>query len=67
MLRTEMPIFDEDLDMAGTVDFLGQDSTGAFHICEWKRVPDYESKAEVWSSCSIPPPLPGPMNPPGRL
>lgn len=26
-------------------DFLGQDPSGAFHLCEWKRAVDYEKKA----------------------
>eukprot|EP00668_Euglena_longa_P001363 GGOE01001616.1.p1 GENE.GGOE01001616.1~~GGOE01001616.1.p1 ORF type:complete len:536 (+),score=108.24 GGOE01001616.1:52-1659(+) len=44
-VRTEMSIYDEDLDLAGVVDFLGQDQSGAFHLCEWKRAVDYEKKA----------------------
>eukprot|EP00667_Euglena_gracilis_P006560 EG_transcript_6616 len=44
-VRTEMSIYDEDLDLAGVVDFLGQDPSGAFHLCEWKRAVDYEKKA----------------------
>lgn len=35
--RTEWRIFDEDYGVAGTLDFLEQDSEGVFNIYDWKR------------------------------
>jgi hypothetical protein len=52
-VRTEMPVFDEDLDLMGSIDFLGQDASGAFHLAEWKRSEDFEKKAvEVYASAA---------------
>ena len=49
--RTELPIFDEDLDLAGSVDFIGVDEAGVYHICDWKRAREFENKStETYAS-----------------
>lgn len=35
--RTEWRVFDEDLGVAGTLDFLERDAQGRFNIYDWKR------------------------------
>ena len=35
--RTEWSIFDEDLMLAGQIDCVFRDSSGKFHMCDWKR------------------------------
>jgi len=35
--RTEWEIFDPDADLAGSIDMVFKDSSGLFHIYDWKR------------------------------
>ena len=42
--RTEMVVYDEDLDIAGSIDLLAVDDRGVFYICDWKRKADFATK-----------------------
>jgi len=48
--RTEMVVFDEDLDLAGSIDFVGVDDDGVYHICDWKRSRDFMERARATRS-----------------
>ena len=49
--RTEWTIFDEDLKLSGSIDMLFRDTSGKFHIYDWKRSRNIV-KTNGWSKYS---------------